>query len=243
MPQIQLKRVRLAFPDLFKPGRPVNEGDPVKYGGSFIIEIGSENEKIAKAAMVAAAEEVFGANWQNIVRTMEKSKKCLRIGNDNLDKDGNVRNGFADHVYVVARNKAKPAVIGAKAKKADGSWNYLTEADGKPYGGCYVNAKINIKAMKAKDKIPNQIYATLEGVQFVADGEPLGGGGKPAVETMFDVLDDEELDEDDLYDDEDEDEYDGVPLNSFLAPEPEPEDDEDDLYDNEDEDEDEYDDL
>lgn len=176
MPQVQIKGVRLAFPDLFKPGKPVNDGDQPKFGGQFLIEPGSDNEKIVKDAMVAAAQETFGPNWQAIVGAMEKSKKCVRRGDDNLDKDGNVRTGFAGMIYVVARNKSKPAIVGARAKNPDGSWNFLTEADGKPYGGCYVNAKINIKAMKAKDKIPNQIYATLEAVQFVRDGEAFGAG-------------------------------------------------------------------
>lgn len=187
MPQIQLKSVRLSFPDIWRPGKPQNEGDTPKYGGQFIIEPGSENEKIAKEAMMAAATEAFGVNWAAIVKAMEKSKKCLRIGNDNLDKEGNIRDGYIDKIYIVARNKAKPAIVAAKAKNADGSWNYLTEADGKPYGGCFVNAKINIKAMKAKDKIPNQIYATLEAIQFVRDGDAFGAG--PGTAEGFDDVD------------------------------------------------------
>lgn len=188
MPQVQIKAVRLSFPDLFKPGKPMQEGDTPKYGGQFIIEPGSENETIVKNALTAAAQETFGANWAAIVGAMEKSKKCVRRGDDNLDKDGNVRDGYAGKIYIVARNKAKPAIVAAKAKNADGSWNFLTEADGKPYGGCFVNAKINIKAMKAKDKIPNQIYATLEAVQFVRDGEAFGAG--PGTPEGFDNEDD-----------------------------------------------------
>lgn len=174
MPVVILKNVRLSFPDLWKPGKPMNDGDVPKFGGQFIITPGSEAEKIAKDALVAAATETFGANWQAIVKAMEKSKKCVRQGDDNLDKDGNIRNGYAGNLYIVARNKAKPAIVGARAKNADGSWNYLNEADGKPYGGCMVNVKVNIQAMKAKDKIPNQIYASLLSVQFVADGEAFG---------------------------------------------------------------------
>lgn len=176
MPQVMLKDVRLSFPDLWKPGKPMNPQDTPKYGGQFIFAPDSEAAKICKEAMVSAAKEVFGPNWENIVRSMEKSKKCLRVGNDHPDKDGKVREGYQDMMYLVARNKSKPAVVAAKAKNADGSWNYLTEADGKPYGGCYVNVKVNIKAMKAKEQIPNQIYATLEAVQFVRDGESFGAG-------------------------------------------------------------------
>lgn len=150
----------------------MNEGDTPKYGCQSIIEPGSEAEQAAKAAMAQTAQETFGANWQAIVKAMEKSKKCLRNGNDNLDKDGNIRDGYADKMYLVARNKAKPALVGRK--NPDGTFQHLTEADGKPYGGCFANVKVDIKAMKAKEKIPNQIYASLLAVQFVRDGEAFG---------------------------------------------------------------------
>lgn len=172
MTVVILKNVRISFPDLFKPGKPMNEGDAAKYGCQSIIAPGSEAEAAAKAAMMQTAQETFGPNWKAIVGAMEKTKKCLRSGNDNLDKDGNIREGYADHMYLVARNKAKPALVGGK--KPDGTFHYYTEADGKPYGGCFANVKVDIKAMKAKEKIPNQIYASLLAVQFVRDGEAFG---------------------------------------------------------------------
>ena len=173
MTTVILKNVRISFPDLFKAGKPMNEGDVPKYGCQSIIEAGSDAEKVAKAAMAQTAQETFGANWQAIVKSMEKTKKCLRTGDDNLDKDGNIREGYAGKMYLVARNKAQPKLVGAK-KEADGTWRTLTEADGKPYGGCYANVKVDIKAMKAKEKIPNQIYASLLAVQFVSDGDAFG---------------------------------------------------------------------
>jgi hypothetical protein len=168
-----LKNVRLSYPDLFKPGKPMNEGDAPKYGAQFIIDMESDAAKQAKDALTQAAQETFGANWQAIVGAMEKSKKCLRKGDDNLTKDGAVRDGYHGKLYLVARNRAKPLLIGPR-KGADGQFPVLTEEGGKPYGGCYVNVKVDIKAMKAKEKIPNQIYATLLTVQFVADGESFG---------------------------------------------------------------------
>lgn len=184
---VQLKNVRLSFPDLFKPGKPMNEGDTPKYGGQFIIDLGSEAEAAAKAAMMSTAQETFGANWQAIVKAMEKTKKCLRNGNDNLDKEGNVRQGYADKMYIVARNKAKPALV--HRKNPDGTFQHLTEADGRPYGGCIVNVKIDVKAMKAKEKIPNQIYACLMAVQFVRDGEAFGAA--PGTAEGFDDVEGE----------------------------------------------------
>lgn len=168
-----LKNVRLSYPDLWKPGKPMKPTDTPKYGGQFIFAPDSEAATVAKNAMMASAQEVFGANWQAIVGAMEKSKKCLRRGDDNLTKDGAVRDGYAGNQYLVARNKAKPLIIGPK-RGADGQFPVLTEEGGKPYGGCFVNVKVDIKAMKAFEQVPNQIYATLLTVQFVGDGEAFG---------------------------------------------------------------------
>jgi hypothetical protein len=150
----------------------------------------SDAAKVAKDALTQAAQETFGANWQAIVGAMEKTKKCVRRGDDNLTKDGAVRDGYGGKLYLVARNKAKPLLIGPR-KGADGQFPVLTEADGKPYGGCYVNVKVDIKAMKAKDRIPNQIYATLLTVQFVADGEAFGAA--PGTSEGFDEVEGAEV--------------------------------------------------
>jgi hypothetical protein len=185
MPVVILKNVRLSFPDLWKPGKPMNEGDTPKYGGQFIYAPDSDAAKAAGAAFVAAAKEVFGENWNAIVGAMEKSKKCIRDGNLNLDKEGRVRDGYKDMKFIVARNKIKPLVIGGR-KDASGNFPTLTEEGGKPYGGCYVNVKVDIKAMKAKEKIPNQVYATLLTVQYVADGPSFGAA--PGTSEGFDEV-------------------------------------------------------
>ena len=167
-----LKNVRLSFPDLFRPGKPLNEGDTPKFGGQFIFDTDSDAAKVAKAAFAEEAKTVFGENWKAIVGAMEKSKKCIRNGDENLNKDGAVRDGYAGKLYLVARNKAKPLLIGNR--KVDGVFPTLTEADGRPYSGCFVNVKVDIKAMKARDRIPNQIFAQLLTVQFVSDGPSFG---------------------------------------------------------------------
>lgn len=181
-----LKNVRISYPDIWKPGKPMNEGDTPKYGGQFIFSETSEAAKLSRETLMAAARETFGENWQAIVGAMDKTKKCVRRGNDNLDKQGSIRDGYKDQLYLVARNKAKPLIIDARRTKdkgfngvADGieyndGFQVLTEANGRPYGGCYVNVKVDIKAMKAFEKVPNQIYATLLTVQYAAKGEAFG---------------------------------------------------------------------
>ena len=98
-----LKAVRLSYPDLWKPGKPMQEGDTPKYGGQVIHHDGTDNATTPKNAFVAAAQETFGENWQAIVGAMEKSKKCIRKGNENITKDGAIRDGYKDKLYVVAR--------------------------------------------------------------------------------------------------------------------------------------------
>lgn len=173
--QVILKNVRLSYPDLFKRGNPPPDkpNEPGKYGGQFIFANDSDAARVAKQALMDAAKAEFGENWQAIVKAMEKSKKFLRNGDENLTTDGRVRDGYGGNLYVVARNKVQPLIIGPR-KDASGNFPVLREEDGKPYGGCYVNVKIDVKAMKAKGNIPNQVYASLLTVQFVADGEAFG---------------------------------------------------------------------
>lgn len=177
MAEIILKNVRLAFPDLWKPGDPPkNEPTkPGKYGAQGIMSADSEAFKLAQATFMKAAQETFGPNWMAIVGAMEKSKKCIRKGNENLhSQTGEVRTGFADMMYIVAKNKARVPIV--DAKKVNGQFVPLTEQDGRPYGGCYVNLKVDIYAMKAKGTIPAGIHCNLKAVQFVGDGESFGGG-------------------------------------------------------------------
>lgn len=187
---IILKRVLLSYPDLHQRGRPPKDkpNEPGKFGGQFIFDIGSDAETVSRNALIAEAQETFGPNWKNILSEMEKSKKFLRKGDGNLDNSGNIRNGYAGKMYVKASNKIKPLLIGPRRTHppktelkndkgevvvSDG-FPVLTADSGKPYGGCIVNAKIEVRGMKAKGDLPNQVYANLLTVQFVEDGTPFG---------------------------------------------------------------------
>jgi Protein of unknown function (DUF2815) len=175
--EVILKNVRLSYPDIWQPGAPPKNAKPGqvgKFGCQGIFAPDSEAAKVAQAAFLKAAQETFGPNWQAILEAMEKSKKCIRNGNANLDQSGNVRQGYAGNLYIVARNKSKPVIV--DAAKRGGEWVHLTEADGKPYGGCYVNLKVDIYAQKAKGEISANVSATLKAIQFVSDGEAFGSG-------------------------------------------------------------------
>lgn len=192
-----LNNVRLSHPHLWVPAQPMaGSTSGPKYDGSFIMTPDSEACKAAKEAFIKEAQVVFGANFGNIVGAMSKDKKCLRDGNTKLSKDGTVSAGYAGMMYLSAKNKIKPVVIANRFY--NGKPVHLDEAgnafvDGQPvspaalgftpkapYGGCYVNAKVEIYALN-KPGIQG-IYATLQAVQFHADGESFGGGAAPTAD-------------------------------------------------------------
>lgn len=189
-----LNNVRLSHPHLFTPAQPMagSQSGP-KYDGSFIYDKGSENDKKAQAAFIAEAQKTFGPNYAAIVGAMEKGKKCIRVGDQKLTKEGTVSPGYAGKMFLVAKNKVKPVVIAKRFYQGkpivlDEQGN--TYVDGQqvnvgfpvkvPYGGCYVNAKVEVYAMNKPGL--QGVYATLLSVQFWDDGESFGGGGTPTAD-------------------------------------------------------------
>lgn len=192
-----LNNVRLSHPHLWVPAQPMaGSTSGPKYDGSFIMTKDSEAFKLASAAFVKEAQAVFGANYANIVGAMSKDKKCLRDGNTKLTKEGTVSAGYENMMYLAAKNKLKPVVIAnrffqGKPVHIDENGNAFVDGAPKspaelgfsvkaPYGGCYVNAKVELYAMN-KPGIQG-VYATLLAVQFHADGESFGGGGTPTAD-------------------------------------------------------------
>lgn len=170
--KVTLKDVRLSFPDLFTP-RPFKPGDKPKYKVTFLIPKDSSQIQEINAAILAVAKEKWGAKAESIIKSIRNNpnKFCFQDG-DTKEYDG-----YAGMMALSAGNAARPLVI-------DGQKNPLTEADGKPYAGCYVNGIVEFFAY---DNSGNGISASLKGVQFVRDGDAFGGGAPASVED-FDTL-------------------------------------------------------
>ncbi len=80
-------------------------------------------------------------------------------------------------MFVSCANSARPVVCNRDRSP-------LTKADGKPYGGAYVNLKVDVWAQD--NNYGKRINAKLLVVQFVADGEAFGGGAVGRAEDMPD---------------------------------------------------------
>ena len=183
MAKLQLKNVRLSFPDLFT-ARPFKPGDEPKFKGTFLIEKDSPQIKMVEAAIKQAGlDKGWGAKTEAIIKSIRgnPNKFCFQDG-DTKDYDG-----YEGMMALSASSKSRPLLL-------DRDKNQLVEADGRPYAGCYVNASLEVFGYNNSG---NGIAASLKGVQFVKNGDAFGGGA-PASPDDFDDLGVDEEETDDL---------------------------------------------
>lgn len=182
--KIQIRNLRLAFPELFE-ARAGEEGGTPKYGAKFVVPANHPQIDEIEKAMFATAEAKWGGKAKTIYANLTKTGKpkvveVAFVRQPYANSDGEPYDGFEDAFYLTASNKVRPTVI-------DGDRTPLTAADGKPYSGCYVNAIIEFWAQD--NKYGRAVRAELKGVQFVKDGDAFGGGGSAASAEDFDVVD------------------------------------------------------
>src|SRR5690606_20150143 len=166
--------VRIAFAHgLFQMSQVQGQGRPA-YSASFLFPPDHPAVKIVQAAMAQVAQQKWGAQWQQTLQALVAGGKiCLRDGNSKPDIAG-----YPGNLFVSARTTTAPLVI-------DQNRQPLTQASGKPYSGCYVNAKLIIWAQQ--NQHGKRINAQLGGVQFVRDGEPLSGGAPTSVDEFGEI--------------------------------------------------------
>lgn len=177
---IIIKNVRLAFPDLREAVQFQGTG-PFSYKATFLVTPGSDADKAILAAIEKAGKNKWGEKAAAIVAQAKgagSGKFCY--------VDGNTKayDGFAGNMALSAsRSKDDGA-----PKILDRDLSELSVDSGKPYGGCFVNAKVQIWGQD--NQYGKAIRATLVAVQFVKDGDSFGGSG-PANESGMEALESE----------------------------------------------------
>lgn len=181
--KVQVKNVRLAFANVFQP-KAQNAGDEPAYSCSLILDpkANAADIKAIEAAIDAEAKAKWGAKADTMLKAIRaKGDICLRDGATKAEYDG-----FDGNMYVSCRSKTRPLVI-------DRDKTPLTEKDGKPYGGCYVNASIEVWAQD--NNYGKRINCQIKGVQFFKDGDAFGGGAPASADEFDDLGVDAEADE------------------------------------------------
>ena len=159
---------RLSYPNLFTARAANDQADP-KYSATLLIPKSDTAtiERIQAAIQAAVNDAVSRGVFKQPIDPAQTKYPPLRDGdkpNDNGEQRGEE---FASHWFIAAKasTKRKPFVVDQSLQPI------LQEAE--IYPGCYINMAIQFFGYKNSG---NQgVSASLLGVQFVKDGEQLGG--------------------------------------------------------------------
>ena len=182
--ELIIKDARLSFPNLFTPRTgPGGEGDP-RYSAMLILAPDSPSVAAILAAAKAVATEKWGEQGEKILAALKQQKGlCFGKGEERLNKDGEVPEELAGKVWLNTgrpEKKGPPLVVDRDPRVR------VTEASGRVYGGCYVNAKVQIWPLDMPG-VQRRIVATLDTIQFVRDGDAFGGGRAPSADGLEDL--------------------------------------------------------
>ncbi len=171
--KVKLTNVRLAFPVLFEAKTVNGEGKPA-FSASFLLDPADPQVKALNQAIEQVAKDKWGAKAEAILKQMRaQDKVALHDGDLKANYDG-----FPGNLYVSARSATRPLVI-------DKDKSPLTEQDGKPYAGCFVNALIEL--WPQDNNYGKRVNASLRGVQFFRDGDAFAGGGAASEDEFDDI--------------------------------------------------------
>jgi hypothetical protein len=177
--KIRLDNVRIAFPALWEPRTVNGEGKPA-FSATFILDPDDFQVTAINQAIEQVAKEKWGEKAGAILKQLRlQDKTPLHDGDRKSNYDG-----FAGNFYLSARSTTRPLVI-------DRDKSPLTERDGRPYAGCYVNASIELWAQD--NAYGKRINAGLRGVQFARDGEAFAGGGAASEDEFEEIKDGNDL--------------------------------------------------
>ena len=159
-----------------------NPNAKARHAGSFILEPDSKVVEIIQgppkqfkpttmeAVELAVAAEKWKEKGKTFLDSLEKNRKCYRDGNKQLNKSGDVSEGFAGRKFVVAKSDDQPKLFGQVPNEP-----ITNPADiGRIFAwGNYYDIVVDIYATEKGSK---GVFADLLIVQYRKKGEPLGGG-------------------------------------------------------------------
>lgn len=168
-------KCRLSYCNIFQP-KAMAQGQEPKYSVSLLI---SKDQKKALAKINAAIDAakqkgLDDGKWKG------KIPAALKIPLRDGDIDREDDEAYANCFFMNANNKKKPLILDEDKQPV------MDESE--VYSGCYAKAIVTFYPYNSNGN--RGIACSLDGIQKVADGEPLGGAITSADD--FDMEDDEE---------------------------------------------------
>jgi hypothetical protein len=197
--QVKLADCRLSFFKGFKATASVSGGRET-YKSSFLFDpstkAGKANIKALEAAVEAVGRDKWKDKWPAIKKGIKEDRMCFRDGDTFVGSEsGEIYDGYEGMMALTGANQNRFTIV-------DRDRTPLTEEDGKPYSGCYVNAVVRLYAVADKEKGGNGVFCTIEAVQYFRKGAAFGATAMSAEEAFDDLSDMEEEEDDDGLDEE-----------------------------------------
>lgn len=172
----------ISFPKIFPGTKGKNDKGEDSYEVQILIP--KSDKKTVKALMEGiktVGEAKWGSNYKKVRHPLRDGDKEAGDMTDDGKLRGEKYPERKGHYFLNARSK-RP--VGVYDRNRD-----PIHDENAVYGGC--KGKIAITLYPYANNGNSGIGASLNGVQKVADGEAFGGGA-PAVESMFDVMEGED---------------------------------------------------
>ena len=157
---------RLAFAQGIFEKCSIN-GSTARFQCKGILSADHPDIKKIEEAEELAAKEKWGAKADAML-------KMIRKADDGVLHDGDMKpnwDGFEGNFYVNCASDNRPGIY-------DRDRTPLAQSDGRPYGGCFVNLRIDVWAQD--NGYGKKLNASLLGIQFVRDGDSFAAGAPPA---------------------------------------------------------------
>jgi len=155
-------KVRLSYVHIFEAYTSDPEEQEAKYSVTILIP---KSDKSTLSKINAAIEVAKGlgktSKWDG--KIPPNFKTTLHDGDEDADLERNPE--YAGHMYTAMSSKQRPGVV-------DEDLNPILDST-KVYSGCYGRVSINAYPYSAKGN--KGVSFGLNNVQFLEDGEPLGG--------------------------------------------------------------------
>lgn len=191
-----LTNVRLSFPKIWKKEKSSEEGKP-KYSCNLLIDpetpAGEANIEIIEKELNALAKRTWQDKGPKVLKALDRKRIPFVDGEECTNSEGDVYQGYEGmKAFKVANPK--------EFKRLDRDKTVVTEEEANEknilFGGCYVDAVVNIYAITDKAKGGNGIFASIEVLRHRKWGEPFGAAPVDEDDYLDDLPDDE--DDDDL---------------------------------------------
>ena len=178
--KVMLRNVRLSYEHIFQPSA-MDDNSTAKYSAEILIPKDHPDLPAVKRALLEAGAEKFPQAFAPGKPWPMGFTSALKDADVDTDSNGTiiaVKNPEAKGCYILkTQSTRRPVTLGRRKEQ-------LTEADGVIYSGCYINVSAAFDGYEY-GKIKKGVTCYLNGVQFVADGEPFGANAV----NDFDALD------------------------------------------------------